>query len=79
MEVKTFKDCGIKMKPPKFETLEDYDRELANMKQSLDEMDEYIKEHPERLGYAENRKTLKYIYDIYVQNRIDFINRNKGH
>lgn len=57
MEVKTFKDYGIKMKPPKFETLEDYDTELANMEESLKEMDEYIKEHPERLCYAGNRKT----------------------
>lgn len=37
-------------------------------------MEEYIKKHPQRLGYAGNYKTLKYIYEIYDQDKIDFIN-----
>lgn len=73
MELKTFEDYDLKTKNMKFKTLEDYDTELVSIKKSLNEMEEYIKEHPERLGYAGNRKTLKYIYDIYIQNRIDFV------
>ena len=43
----------------KFETLEDYDIELTSMKQTLTEMEDYIQEHPERLGYAGNYQTLQ--------------------
>ena len=57
----------------KFETLEDYDIELTSMKQTLAEMEDYIQEHPERLGYAGNYQTLKYVFEIYLQNRNEFI------
>lgn len=58
----------------RLETLEDYNNELNDMKKTLNEMEEYIKKHPERLGYAGNYETLKYIYEIYLENKINFIN-----
>ena len=58
----------------KLETVEDYNNELNDMDKTLTEMEEYIKKHPERLGYAGNYKTLKYIYEIYSQDKIDFVN-----
>lgn len=64
----------MEFEPLKLETLEDYDRELTKIKNLLARMESHIEKHPERLGYAGNYKTLKYIYDIYVKNRIDFVN-----
>lgn len=64
----------MELEPIKLETLEDYDRELTSMEKTLTEMEEFIKEHPERLGYAGNYETLKYIYGIIVQERADYVN-----
>lgn len=58
----------------RLKTLEDYNNELNDMKKTLNEMEEYIKKHPEKLGYAGNYETLKYIYGIYLENKISFIN-----
>lgn len=58
----------------RLKTLEDYNNELNDMKKTLNEMEEYIKKHPEKLGYAGNYETLKYIYGIYLKNKISFIN-----
>ena len=40
----------------KFETLEDYDNYLNGIKEDLNEIEEYLKEHPESL---EQRATMK--------------------
>lgn len=58
----------------KLETLEDYNNELNDIQKTLYEMEEYIKKHPERLGYAGNYETLKYVYEIYLTDKISFIN-----
>lgn len=58
----------------KLETLEDYNNELNDIQKTLAEMEEYIKKHPERLGYAGNYETLKHIYEIYLKDKINFIN-----
>ena len=54
-------------------TLEDYDRELSKMENTLTRMEKYIEKHPEKLGYAGNYETLKYIYNIYKQERTEFV------
>ena len=63
----------MELEPIKLETLEDYDREITSMKQTLTEMEAYIKEHPERLGYAGNYETYKYVYNIIVQERAEYV------
>ena len=63
----------MEFEPIKLITLEDYDRELTSMKQTLTEMDAFIKEHPERLGYAGNRKTLKIVHDIIANEREEYV------
>lgn len=63
----------MEFEPIKLITLEDYDKELTSMKQTLTEMDAFIKEHPERLGYAGNRKTLKIVHDIIANEREEYV------
>lgn len=53
----------------KLKTLEDYNNELNDMQKTLAEMEEYIRKHPERLGYAGNYETLNHIYKIYLKIR----------
>ena len=62
-------DDEIELEPVKLVNLEDYDRELNSMKNTLRKMEAYIEEHPERLGYAGNYKTLKIVHDIISQER----------
>nr|WP_295163166.1 hypothetical protein [uncultured Methanobrevibacter sp.] len=59
----------------KFKTIEDYDEYLNEIKQDLDEIDEYLKEHPESIGTKGNYETIKYVYDIYKNNRCKFIQK----
>ncbi len=63
----------MELEPIKLETLEDYDRELTKMENLLTKMESYIEEHPERLGYAGNYETLKYVYGIIVQERAEYV------
>ena len=63
----------MEFEPIKLITLEHYDKELTSMKQTLTEMDAFIKEHPERLGYAGNRKTLKIVHDIIANEREEYV------
>ena len=63
----------MEFEPIKLITLEDYDREITKMENLLVKMDAFIKEHPERLGYAGNRKTLKIVHDIIVQEREEYV------
>ena len=57
----------------KFETIEDYDNYLAELEEDLNDMEEYLKEHPEKLGTQGNYETLQYLYSIYKNNKIKFI------
>lgn len=69
-DILNLKINGDKMK---LTSLEDYDKELIDMEESLAEMEEYIKEHPERLGYAGNYETYKYVYNIFKNDKLEFI------
>lgn len=66
-------DDEIELEPVKLVNLEDYDRELNSMKNTLRKMEAYIEEHPERLGYAGNYKTLKIVHDIISQEREEYV------
>ena len=57
----------------KFKTLEDYDNYLSGIQKDLDEMAEYLKEHPEKLGTRGNYETLKDFHEIFANNRLEFI------
>ncbi|WP_406534348.1 hypothetical protein [Methanobrevibacter sp.] len=57
----------------KFETIEDYDDYLNGILKDLEEIEEYLKEHPESQGTKGNYETIKYVYDIYENNRLEFI------
>lgn len=57
----------------KFETIEDYDKYLAELEEDLNDMDKYLTEHPEKLGTRGNYETLQYLYSIYKNNKIKFI------
>ena len=56
-----------------FDTLEDYDKELKEMEADLSEMEEYLKKHPDKFGTQGNYETYKYVYDIYKNDKIRFI------
>lgn len=59
----------------RFETIEDYDDYLNDIKKDLDKIDHYLKEHPKSLGTRGNYMTLKHLYDIYANNRLEFIQK----
>lgn len=54
-------------------TLENYDKELRDLEILFDEIEEYLKEHPESQGTAGNYETLKYVYNIYQEDKQNFI------
>ena len=58
-----------------FETLEDYNAELRKIRVLLNEMEEYMKTHPEKIGYANNYKTLKHVYNLIECEKSDFIKK----
>jgi hypothetical protein len=55
--------------------LEDYDRELAKMEKTMKRMEAYMEEHPERLGYAGNYKTLTTVHDIISKERAEYVEK----
>ncbi|MBQ7927425.1 MAG: hypothetical protein IJ287_01570 [Methanobrevibacter sp.] len=59
----------------KFKTIEEYDNYLNEIKQDLEEIAEYLKEHPESQGTKGNYETIKHIFDIYNNNRYNFIQK----
>ena len=56
-----------------FSTIERYNEELKDMQQELDETNEYLKKHPEKHGTKGNYETLKYLYGLFSEDRINFI------
>ena len=56
-----------------FKTLEAYDNELSKMKTELNETKEYIEKHPEKLGTKGNYETLKFLYDLFNKDKLEFI------
>lgn len=56
-----------------FTTIEEYDKELKDMELELKETEEYLKNHPEKQGTKGNYETMKYLYNLISQNRIEFI------
>lgn len=56
-----------------FTTIERYNKELEDMKIELKETKEYLENHPEKLGTRGNYNTLKYLYNLFNQDKIDFI------
>ena len=59
----------------KFKTIEDYDDYLNGIQKDLDEIGKYLKEHPESLGTKGNYETLESLYDIYTNNKLEFIQK----
>lgn len=59
----------------KFETIEDYDNYLDELEKELKDIDDYLKEHPEKQGTGGNYETMEYVYEIYKINRLKFIHR----
>lgn len=59
----------------KFETIEDYDNYLDELEKELKDIDDYLKEHPEKQGTRGNYETMEYVYEIYKINRLKFIHR----
>lgn len=59
----------------KYETLEKYDKELNEIKEDLMNMEKYLKRHPESIGTRGNYETCQYIYKIFKEDKIDFINQ----
>lgn len=57
-----------------YKTIEEYERELKEMEIELEETKEYIKKHPEKLGTQGNYKTMKYLYKVFKEDKINFIN-----
>ena len=57
----------------KFKTLEDYDDYLNGLQKDLEKISKYLKEHPESLGTKGNYETLEHIYNIYSNNKLEFI------
>ena len=57
----------------KLKTIEDYDNYLNELEIQLKEIDDYLKDHPEKQGTRGNYETLQYIYNIYKNNRKRFI------
>lgn len=56
-----------------FTTIERYNKELEDMKLELKETKEYLENHPEKHGTRGNYNTLKYLYNLFNQDKIDFI------
>ena len=63
------------VKKMKYKTLEKYDKELKEMEETLTEMEEYIEKHPEKFGTKGNYETYKYVYNIFKDDKTDFINQ----
>ena len=59
----------------KFETIEDYDNYLNGIQDDLNYINEVIKKHPKSSGTKGNYETLKYFYDIYNNNKLEFIKK----
>ena len=59
----------------KFETIEDYDNYLDELEKELKDIDDYLKQHPEKQGTRGNYETMEYVYEIYKINRLKFIPR----
>ena len=59
----------------KFKTIEEYDNYLNEIKEELDEIEEYLKERPESFGTKGNYETIKYVYDTYKNNKMEFIQK----
>lgn len=59
----------------KFKTIEDYDDYLNGIQKDLDKIGKYLKEHPESLGTKGNYETLESLYDIYANNKLEFIQK----
>lgn len=59
----------------KYETLEKYDKELNEIKEDLMNMEKYLKRHPESIGTRGNYETCQYIYKIFKEDKIDFIDQ----
>ena len=57
----------------KLKTIEDYDNYLNELETDLKDIEDYLKGHPEKQGTRGNYETLKYLYDIYENNRKKFI------
>ena len=57
----------------KYRTLEKYDKELKSMEKTMHEMETFIAEHPNEIGTQGNYETYKYVYNIFKEDKIDFI------
>lgn len=56
-----------------FSTLEEYNKELNDMENEIEETENYLKKHPEKHGTRGNFETMKYLYDLFSKDKIDFI------
>ena len=57
-----------------FKTIEEFNKELTEMQNEIDDTEEYLKKHPKEYGTRGNFKTMKELYEIFKQDKINFIN-----
>lgn len=58
-----------------FKTLKEYDKELKEMEIELNDAEEYIEKHPEAIGVKGNYETMKYVYQVFQEEKRDFIQK----
>ena len=56
-----------------YNTIEEYDKELDEMRSRLEDMKKRMKQYPERTGIGLNYKSFKQAYDIISKDREDFL------
>lgn len=61
-----------------FNTIEEYDNELNEIKSRLDDMEDSLEKYPERIWNKGNRDALQNLYDIISKDREDFIKKDKS-
>ena len=57
-----------------FKTIEEFNKELTEMQNEIDDTEEYLKKDPKEYGTRGNFKTMKELYEIFKQDKINFIN-----
>ena len=57
-----------------FKTIEEFNKELNEMQIEIDDTEEYLKKHPNEYGTLGNFKTMQELYEIFKQDKIDFVN-----
>ena len=59
-----------------FNTIEEYDRELNEMRSRMEGMKKRMKQYPKRTGIQLNYRSFEQLYDIFSKDREDFLKMN---